>query len=142
QRLREVAEKAVKRVRKAKSDHDEAAPLEDVALPAQVAKEEDDGPTLMSADDREKAAEAFLKRRQEIKVSAVGPRVNTSASTEAIGLESASASPRTSFENYQLPPVSLLKHLENETLSTPKDYQEVSANLEKSLASFGVSAKV
>jgi S-DNA-T family DNA segregation ATPase FtsK/SpoIIIE len=150
ERLREVAEKAVKKTRKPLP----APPVEEITpLPSPLrggegglseegGRGEVEGPTLMSADDREKAAEAFLRRRQEIKVSAVGPRVNTSASTETISTGDGSAQPRTSFENYQLPPVSLLKHLDNETLSTPKDYQEVSASLEKSLASFGVSAKV
>lgn len=137
ERLREIAEKAVKKVRKPKLDAVETIEAE---APVEEEKKADEL-QLMSSQDRDRAAELFLKRRQEIKVAAAGPRVNTSASTDSITNENSSAQPRTNLENYEMPPVTLLKHLEG-SVAAPKDYQEVSASLEKSLASFGVSAKV
>ena len=144
ERLREIAEKAVKRSRKAKADEERipTPPAQEI-LPeiSGGAAASDESIQLMDAAGRDKAAELFLKRRQEIKVATAGPRVNTSASTDSISEGNATAQPRTNLENYQLPPISLLKHIEG-SVAAPKDYQEVSANLEKALASFGVSAKV
>jgi S-DNA-T family DNA segregation ATPase FtsK/SpoIIIE len=147
ERLREIAEKAVKKLRKGKAEILEAAPpagedpVKSSGGSAQAGAAGEDSLQLMDAAGRDKAAELFLKRRQEIKVSALGPRVNTSASTDSIGSEDAAAQPRTNLENYQMPPVSLLKHIEG-SVAAPKDYQEVSSSLERSLASFGVGAKV
>ncbi len=98
---------------------------------------------LISAEERQKVAEAFLKNRQAIKVSAGGPRVNEAASASAVvSTEAALAQPRTELTDYKLPPVSLLKEAAGGGKSAPSDYQEISATLEKALASFGVAAKV
>jgi DNA segregation ATPase FtsK/SpoIIIE-like protein len=94
---------------------------------------------LISARDREGIAAKFLQQRQKIKVSQGGPRVNTQASTDSL-----SADAQVSFsklEDYKLPPVTLLKEASG-TLAAPKDYEEISANLERVLTSFGVAAKV
>jgi DNA segregation ATPase FtsK/SpoIIIE-like protein len=138
ERLRQIAEKAVKRIKKAPVVETAVAEAEEAA-PAEGKKE--DELQLMSSQDRDRAAELFLKRRQEIKVAAAGPRVNVSASTDSITNENTAAQPRTNLADYKMPPVSLLKFIDG-VVATPSDYQEISANLEKALASFGVSAKV
>ncbi|HXB97363.1 MAG TPA: DNA translocase FtsK 4TM domain-containing protein, partial [bacterium] len=94
---------------------------------------------LKSAKDREDIAARFLKERHKIKVSQGGPRVNAAASTEA--LKAGTFQAHSTLQNYELPSASLLKEA-TATLSAPKDYEEVSANLERVLTSFGVAAKV
>jgi len=94
---------------------------------------------LADARERENIAARFLKQRQKIKVSEAGPRVNTSASTEAIS--TAQERPSSDLKDYKLPSPDLLTGSSG-SISAPKDYEEVSANLQRVLASFGVSAKV
>jgi S-DNA-T family DNA segregation ATPase FtsK/SpoIIIE len=94
---------------------------------------------LISARDREGIAAKFLQQRQKIKVSQGGPRVNTQASTDALSGNGAISYSK--LDDYQLPPLSLLKE-SNSVLSAPKDYEEISVNLERVLTSFGVAAKV
>ena len=95
---------------------------------------------LISAKDREDIATRFLKQRQKIKVSEGGPRVNTAASTETLK-PFEQAQPASTLQGYRLPSVDLLK-ASSGAISAPKDYEEVSGNLESVLASFGVAAKV
>jgi S-DNA-T family DNA segregation ATPase FtsK/SpoIIIE len=127
----------VKRGRKAKAA-EQVAEAEEEA----VAEDEEENPNdikLISARDREGIAAKFLQQRQKIKVSQGGPRVNTQASTDSL-----SGEVQVSFsklEDYVLPPLSLLKE-SNSVLSAPKDYEEISINLERVLTSFGVAAKV
>ncbi|MES2201952.1 MAG: DNA translocase FtsK 4TM domain-containing protein [candidate division FCPU426 bacterium] len=109
-------------------------------VPASISAQS--APAPMAAADRERAADAFLKRRQEIKVSADAPRVNEAASTSAVGADAVALAGSTgSLTSYQRPPVSLLEHLPA-SMAAPRDYQEISASLEGALASFGVGAKV
>jgi S-DNA-T family DNA segregation ATPase FtsK/SpoIIIE len=97
----------------------------------------------LSAEDRARAAEAFLKNRQAIKVSAGGPRLNEAASASAVtAADEAPAQPITVLKDYKLPEVALLKEGSGKGLSAPSDYQAVSATLEQALLSFGVNAKV
>lgn len=135
-RLKEVAEKAVRSMRKAKPQAAEV-----LAASPDTAPEKKGEVKLSAAEERDRAAEAFLKWRQEIKVAAAGPRVNMNASSELLSGAEAPTQPMTHLEHYELPPVSLLKHIEG-SLAAPKDYQEISANLEAALASFQVGAKV
>jgi S-DNA-T family DNA segregation ATPase FtsK/SpoIIIE len=127
-----------KRGRKAKVAEQVAEAEEEEEL----AEEEEGNPNdikLISARDREGIAAKFLQQRQKIKVSQGGPRVNTQASTDSL-----SGDAQVSFsklEDYVLPPLSLLKE-SNSVLSAPKDYEEISINLERVLTSFGVAAKV
>jgi S-DNA-T family DNA segregation ATPase FtsK/SpoIIIE len=94
---------------------------------------------LAGAKEREDLAARFLKQRQKIKVSAAGPRVNTSASTDT--LSTVQERPSSELSGYKLPSPDLLQGSSG-SISAPKDYEEVSANLQRVLASFGVSAKV
>jgi S-DNA-T family DNA segregation ATPase FtsK/SpoIIIE len=97
---------------------------------------------LISAKDREDIAARFLMQRQKIKVSEGGPRVNTAASTESLALNATTAPQGASeLKDYVLPSPGLLKPA-SESVSAPKDYEEISAQLERVLASFGVAAKV
>ncbi|MGH7441568.1 MAG: DNA translocase FtsK 4TM domain-containing protein, partial [bacterium] len=114
---------------------DEAADNGSTGLVASAA------PRVASAKEREQMAERFVRERgSKIKVSEAGPRVNTLASTETLGvaLEQGTVS---GFKDYKLPSPSLLQPASG-SISAPKDYEEVSANLERVLASFGVAAKV
>jgi S-DNA-T family DNA segregation ATPase FtsK/SpoIIIE len=93
---------------------------------------------LIGAREREDIASRFLASRQKIKVSAGGPRVNTQASTETLSVAAVSTS---ILADYKLPSPELLK-MPSGSIVAPKDYEEVSANLERVLSSFGVTAKV
>jgi S-DNA-T family DNA segregation ATPase FtsK/SpoIIIE len=93
---------------------------------------------LIDARGREDIAAKFLAQRQKIKVSQGGPRVNTLASTEALSVAGGSNS---DLSDYKLPDISLLREASG-SIVAPKDYEEVSANLERVLTSFGVAAKV
>ena len=65
--------------------------------------------------------------------------MNAAASTEA--LKAGEFQAHSTLANYELPSADLLKQSTG-TLTAPKDYEEVSANLERVLTSFGVAAKV
>jgi len=104
-----------------------------------VEEPEASGVKLAGAKEREDLAARFLKQRQKIKVSAAGPRVNTSASTDT--LSAVQERPSSELRDYKLPSPDLLQGSSG-SISAPKDYEEVSANLQRVLASFGVSAKV
>jgi DNA segregation ATPase FtsK/SpoIIIE-like protein len=136
---------APRKGRKAPSTGSGQAPIaaQAVAEVEEEAGEEDpaeaDDIKLKSAKDREDIAARFLKERHKIKVSQGGPRVNAAASTEA--LKAGEFQAHSTLADYQLPGPDLLKQ-STSTLSAPKDYEEVSANLERVLTSFGVAAKV
>jgi S-DNA-T family DNA segregation ATPase FtsK/SpoIIIE len=117
-----------------------AAKAEPAAVEEESASDASGDIKLISAKDREGIATRFLKQRQKIKVSAGGPRVNTAASTDTLK-PFAQAQPASTLSNYQLPQPSMLKTASG-AISAPKDYEEVSSNLERVLASFGVAAKV
>lgn len=93
---------------------------------------------LIDAKGREDIATKFLASRQKIKVSQGGPRVNTIASSESLSVAGVSTS---DLSDYKLPGVELLKEATS-SITAPKDYEEVSGNLERVLTSFGVAAKV
>ncbi len=143
-RLREVAERAVKKVRKSKVREDVALVDDAEAMLKPTVLEDEEAPTISevsSDEERKSAVEAFLKKRQAIKVSAAGPRVNEIASTDSISASTVAAQPKSLLEGYKLPELSLLKTSSDE-VSTPKDYQQISAELEKVLRSFQVEAQV
>ena len=91
--------------------------------------------------DREAAAAAFLKQRQAIKINEGGPKVNASASSEGLSGAQAEQTFKSQMERYKLPPASLLLKTEKQTAGVV-DYKQVSADLEKVMASFGVTARV
>ena len=95
---------------------------------------------LIGAREREDIAARFVAQRQKIKVSAGGPRVNTTASTDSLRSDGGFVA-KSSLQGYTLPSAELLKEATG-TITAPKDYEEVSANLERVLTSFGVAAKV
>jgi S-DNA-T family DNA segregation ATPase FtsK/SpoIIIE len=98
---------------------------------------------VMTMEDRQRAAEAFLKSRQSIKLSAGGPRINESASSPAVtSADQAQEQAPTELKDYMLPPVDLLKEGTKAGQAAPSDYQAVSSTLERALGSFGVTAKV
>ena len=127
-------EAPLKARRKAAADHELEAEAEGKdEAPANDIK-------LIGAREREDIATKFLANRQKIKVSQVGPRVNTAASTDSLSVELA-GQPQSKLDDYVLPSASMLKEATG-TLAAPKDYEEISANLERVLTSFGVAAKV
>ncbi len=130
-----VAEEAPRANRRARSQAiDETSVIEE-------AEGSDEGPQRLATPVEKSAAiDAFLKTRSKVKVSQAGPRVNTSASTEAITAE-ADEERTSKLENYVLPSVELLKP-GGAAVAAPKDYEAVSANLEKVLANFDLAAKV
>ena len=139
--IEEEAEEAEapKRGRKAKVA--EAVAVEEEAEEAEAEEEEgvSNDIKLINARDREGIAAKFLQQRQKIKVSQGGPRVNAQASTDSLSSEAQVSFSK--LEDYELPPMSLLKE-SNSVLSAPRDYEEISVNLERVLTSFGVAAKV
>jgi S-DNA-T family DNA segregation ATPase FtsK/SpoIIIE len=111
---------------------------------AELAEEEDsisvDRP--LSTEERARMAEAFFKRRTNIKVSEAGPRVNEMASTQAVSLGAENPPAISELTDYQFPSIELLKPAPQDNTPKAEGYQEMSATLERALASFGVSAKV
>jgi S-DNA-T family DNA segregation ATPase FtsK/SpoIIIE len=132
--MAEAVDAAPKRGRRKAAEAEEIVAAEEDEESAEAANDI----KLMDAKGREDIAAKFLASRQKIKVSAAGPRVNTSASTEALGVAAVSM---TDLKDYKLPDASLLKEAAG-AITAPKDYEEVSGNLERVLTSFGVAAKV
>ncbi len=99
------------------------------------------GARAASAREREALAERVIERKrgEKIKVSEAGPRVNTLASTDALAVTAQGSA--SALEGYRLPDPDLLQPAAG-SIAAPKDYEQVSTNLERVLASFGVSAKV
>jgi DNA segregation ATPase FtsK/SpoIIIE, S-DNA-T family len=139
--LRRAPKAAPKRQPKALAGSS-AVELEEAPAPPAEAEEEEESAAsdikLIDAKGREDIAAKFLAQRQKIKVSQGGPRVNTLASTEALSVAGGSNS---GLSDYKLPDISLLREASG-SIVAPKDYEEVSANLERVLTSFGVAAKV
>ncbi|HXC63927.1 MAG TPA: DNA translocase FtsK 4TM domain-containing protein, partial [bacterium] len=130
----EPAVEAPRKGRKAKAESPAATAQAVAEVEEEEAEDMADGSAdsedikLKSAKDREDIAARFLKERHKIKVSQGGPRVNAAASTEA--LKAGEFQAHSTLANYELPSADLLKQATG-TLSAPKDYEEVSANLER-----------